>query len=83
MANFRDVHSGFFGVAAEQLKEAHERDLAIEADEGVHFERAWLDPEQGKVFCLASGPSREAVLRVHERAGHPTSEIYELLVEVA
>ncbi len=83
MTKFMDVHSGFVGVTAQQLKEAHERDLAIEADEGVHFEHAWLDPESGKVFCLASGPSREAVLRIHERAGHPTSEIYELAVEVA
>jgi hypothetical protein len=83
MAKFMDVHSGFVGVTAQQLKEAHERDLAIEDDESVHFEHAWLDPESGKVFCLASGPSREAVLRIHERAGHPTSEIYELAVEVA
>jgi hypothetical protein len=83
MTRFMDVHSGFVGVTAQQLKEAHDHDLATEADEGVHFERAWLDPEQGKVFCLSSGPSREAVLRVHERAGHPTSEIYELAVEVA
>jgi len=82
MANFMDVHSGFFGVTAEQLKEAHERDLAIEKDEGVHFERAWLDPGSGKVFCLASGPSRESVMRIHDRAGHPTAEVYELQVEV-
>ena len=82
MANFMDVHSGFFGVTAERLKEAHERDVAIESEEGVHFERAWLDPERGKVFCLASGPSRESVIRVHERAGHPTAEVYELVVEV-
>ena len=82
MAKFMDVHSGFVGVTAQQLKEAHERDLAIEADEGVHFERAWLDPLLGKVFCLASGPSREAVLRIHQRAGHPTDEVYELAVEV-
>jgi hypothetical protein len=78
-----DVHSGFVGVTAQQLQEAHEHDLAIEADEGVHFERAWLDPETGKVFCLSSGPSREAVMRIHERAGHPTTEIYELTAEVA
>jgi hypothetical protein len=83
MAKFMDVHSGFVGVTAQQLKEAHERDLAIEGDEGVHFERAWLDPERGKVFCLATGPSREAVMRIHERAGHPTVEVYELTVEVA
>jgi hypothetical protein len=47
-----------------------------------HFEHAWLDPDSGKVFCLSSGPSKEAVLRIHEKAGHPTSEIYELPVEV-
>jgi hypothetical protein len=82
MAKFMDVHTGFIGVTAQQLKEAHERDLAIEADEGVHFEHAWLDPARGKVFCLATGPSREAVIRIHERAGHPTHEIYELTVEV-
>jgi hypothetical protein len=82
MAMFMDVHSGFVGVTESQLREAHGRDLAIEAAEGVHFERAWLDPDSGKVFCLSSGPSKEAVLRVHDKAGHPTDEIYELPVEV-
>ena len=82
MGKFMDVHSGFVGVTAQQLQEAHERDLAIEKDEGVHFERAWLDPASGKVFCLATGPSRAAVMRIHERAGHPTAEVYELQVEV-
>jgi hypothetical protein len=82
VAKFMDVHDGFVGVTEEQLHEAHERDLAVEAAEGVHFERAWLDPESGKVFCLSSGPSKEAVLRVHEKAGHPTTEIYELPIEV-
>jgi len=83
MTKFMDVHSGFVGVTAQQLQEAHERDLAVERPEGVHFERAWMDPVSGKVFCLATGPNREAVMRVHDRAGHPTSEVYELLVEVA
>jgi len=83
MATFMDVHTGFVGVTAQQLREAHERDLAIEADEGVHFARAWLDPDIGKVFCLSTGPTKEAVMRVHERAGHPTAEVYELSVEVA
>jgi len=82
MAKFMDVHNGFFGVTAEQLREAHDRDLAIEKDEGVHFEQAWLDPDAGKVFCLATGPTKEAVMRIHERAGHPTPEVYELTVEV-
>jgi len=82
MATFMDVHSGFFGVTADQLQAAHQADLDIEKDEGVHFAHAWLDPDAGKVFCLATAPSRESVLRIHERAGHPTPEIYELTVEV-
>lgn len=80
---FMDVHNGFVGVTEEQLAEAHGRDVEIEAEEGVHYERAWLDPTSGKVFCLATGPSMEAVRRVHERAGHPADEIYELTVEVS
>jgi hypothetical protein len=83
MAQFMDVHTGFHGVTRQQLDEAHGRDLAIEKDEGVHFQRAWLDPIEGRVFCLATGPSKEAIMRIHERAGHPTSEVYELTVEVA
>ena len=82
MAKFMDVHSGFFGVTAEQLADAHRRDLEIQAEEDVVYERAWLDPEAGKVFCLATGPSREAVMRVHERAGHPTPEVYAVPIEV-
>jgi Protein of unknown function (DUF4242) len=80
-----EVHGrplGFFGITREQLQTAHNRDLTIQDDEGVVDERAWLDPENGKVFCLATGPSREAVMRIHERAGHPTAEVYELPVEV-
>ncbi|MBI3745191.1 MAG: SCO4226 family nickel-binding protein [Chloroflexi bacterium] len=82
MAKFMDVHDGFYGVSAQQLQDAHNADLAIENDEGVHFVSAWMDPEAGKVFCLATGPSREAVMRIHERAGHPTPNVYALSVEV-
>ncbi|MDX6209390.1 MAG: hypothetical protein QOE24_1781 [Frankiales bacterium] len=83
MATFMDIHSGFVGVTEEQLREAHERDLAIEGEEGVHFERAWLDPESGKAFCLSTGPSKESVMRVHERAGHGTAEVYEVPIFIA
>ncbi len=82
MAKYMDVHEGFVGVTREQLEQAHQADLAIESEEGVHFERAWLDPESGKVFCLSTAPSKEAVMRIHERAGHPTDQVFELAVEV-
>jgi hypothetical protein len=78
-----DVHDGFVGVTREQLEDAHRRDLEIQSEEGVSFDQAWLDPVQGKVFCLSSGPSREAVMRVHARAGHPTDQVYELPIELS
>ena len=82
MGKYIDVHSGFYGTTQDQLVTAHNSDLAIQAEEGVSFEKAWLDPESGKVFCLSTGPSKEAVQRIHERNGIPTAEIYEIQSEV-
>jgi hypothetical protein len=82
MKRFMDVHDGFFGITAEQLAAAHQADLDIQDEEGVVYEHAWLDPAAGKVFCLATGPTREAVMRVHERAGHPTHQVFEIALEV-
>ena len=78
MPEFMDVHDGFFGVSQEQVDEAHRKDLAIEGSEGVHFKHWWGDPATGKVFCLSDAPSKDAVMRIHERAGHPTEQVYEL-----
>jgi hypothetical protein len=51
MPKYMDVHDGFVGVTRDQLAAAHCSDLEIQAEEGVSFERAWLDPAAGKVFC--------------------------------
>ena len=83
MARYIDIHCGFVGATEQQLRDAHESRLAVEGTEGVRFERAWLDPESGTAFCLSTAPSREAVLRAHERAGDPAGEVYEILIEVA
>lgn len=82
MATFMDVHHGFEGITPDQLREAHAADLAMEKEEGVHFERAWADPSSGTIYCLAEGPSAEAVQRVHERAGHKADEIHEVSLSV-
>lgn len=82
MPRFMDVHDGFVGVTEDQLREAHQRDLAAQDEENVNFEKTWLDPATGKVFCLATAPSAEAMNRVHEKAGHPTSEVYEVSIEI-
>ncbi|MFI6941986.1 SCO4226 family nickel-binding protein [Streptomyces sp. NPDC050418] len=76
MPQFMDVHHGMKDITADQLREAHKADLAIEGQEGVHFERAWADPESGTVYCLSEAPSAAAVNRIHERTGHPADEIH-------
>ncbi|MFJ8489783.1 SCO4226 family nickel-binding protein [Streptomyces sp. NPDC094038] len=82
MPQYMDVHHGMKGITADQLKEAHEADLAVEKEEGVHFEHAWADPGSGKVYCLSEAPSAEAVKRVHERAGHPADEIHQVQLSI-
>ncbi|MER6395981.1 MULTISPECIES: SCO4226 family nickel-binding protein [unclassified Kitasatospora] len=76
MAKFMDVHHGMTGITGEELRMAHQADLAVQENEGVQFEQAWADPESGTVYCLSEAPSKEAVQRVHERTGHPADEIH-------
>lgn len=81
MARFMDVHTGMTGIDQKALEEAHRADIQIQGDESVKFLHAWADPATGKVFCLSEGPDKESVLRVHDKAGHPTTEIYEIPLE--
>ena len=81
MPEFMDVHDGMHGISNELLAQAHQADLDIQASEGVNFKHAWADPESGKVFCLSEAPSAEAVKRIHQRAGHPTEQVFEVPVQ--
>ena len=36
----------------------------------------------GKAFCLISAPSKAAAMRIHERTGHPTNDLYERTISV-
>ncbi len=81
MPEFMDVHTGMKGVTPEALHEAHQADLAIQDDENVNFKHAWADPETGMVFCLSEAPNAEAVRRIHDRAGHPADQVYEVPVQ--
>jgi Nickel responsive protein SCO4226-like len=82
MPRFMDVHTEMKGVTQAQLAEAHKADLKFQKAEGVRFLRAWADPKTGRAFCLSEGPNKEAVLKVHKQAGHATTEIYEIPLEV-
>lgn len=81
MPEFMDVHTGMQGITPEALDEAHRADLAIQDEEGVSFKHAWADPDTGTVFCLSEAPNAQAVKRIHERAGHPPDQVYEVPVK--
>lgn len=82
MPEFMDVHRGMLGITPDQLQAAHQADLDIQSEEGVDFKQAWGDPESGMVFCISEAPNVDAVKRIHERAGHPTNEVYPVPVKV-
>lgn len=81
MTEFMDVHRGMEGITPELLTQAHDADLAIQDEESVNFKKAWADPASGMVFCLSEAPNAEAVKKIHEKAGHPTDEVYPVPVQ--
>ncbi len=67
------------GVTPEDLANAHRLDVAIQDKYAVHYHTYWFDPENGSVFCLAEGPSKQAIETVHrESHGLLASIILEL-----
>jgi len=78
MTAFLDVHGGYGDVSPEELAAALAADRACAELEGVRLGRGWLDRTSGLMFRVVHGPDRETILRVHERAGHPATEVFEL-----
>jgi class 3 adenylate cyclase len=56
------------GATAEQVAQAHLRDLEIEGKHGVQFLAYWFDPDLGEAFCLAKAPHPEGLQVVHREA---------------
>ena len=56
------------GVTAEELAAAHDEDLKTQGAYDVRYLTYWFEPATGAVFCLAEGPSAEAIATVHREA---------------
>ena len=56
------------GATPEDLAAAHMADLNVQQLHGVRYLTYWFEPEAGSVFCLAEGPTMEAVADVHRDA---------------
>jgi hypothetical protein len=77
MALFMDVHNIEGGVAASDVANAHQADLATQAAYGVNYVRYWVDEEAGRIFCLVEAPNADVANTVHREAhGLVADEIY-------
>ena len=77
MPLFMDVHTVPGGVAAADVAQAHQADLATQGAFGVDYQRYWVDEQAGKIFCLVEAPDAEAAAAVHREAhGLVADEIF-------
>lgn len=67
MPLYLDIHQ-VPGANAEDLRKAHEADLAVQAKYGVDYRKYWHNEKCGKVFCLVEAPNAEAARKVHSEA---------------
>lgn len=65
---FLDTHRLGKGVRAEDVAEAHRKDLAVQGEHGVRFLDYWVDEREGIVCCLAEAPDARAVAETHRQA---------------
>ena len=75
--------SGFVGVTAPQLPRRTIATSRSSTTRACTSSVPGSTREAGKVFCLATGPSRKPSSASTSDAGHPSAEVYELTVEVA
>jgi Protein of unknown function (DUF4242) len=67
MPIFMDRHN-MRDATAEQVAEAHRRDLDIQDKYGVKYMTYWYDAARGTGFCLVEAPDAETATHVHREA---------------
>ena len=67
MPIFMDRHD-MRGLTAEDVAEAHRRDLEIQDQYGVKYMTYWFDEARGTGFCLVEAPDAATAAHVHREA---------------
>jgi class 3 adenylate cyclase len=67
MPIFMDRHD-MRGATAENVAEAHRKDLEIQDRYGVKYMTYWYDAERGTGFCLVEAPDAATAAHVHREA---------------
>jgi hypothetical protein len=69
MPLFMDVHESLpDGATAADVAGAHQEDLRLQGQYGVHYQQYWVDETNGKVFCLVEAPDADTAATVHREA---------------
>jgi len=68
MPIYMDIHEDLGDVTEQDIRGAHERDLAIQAAHGVQFLTYWFNSPDGQAFCLVDAPSKDAAIAVHKES---------------
>jgi hypothetical protein len=77
MGLFLDVHRIEGGVSANDVADAHMKDLETQGRYGVNYLKYWVDEEGGRIFCLVEADTAEDAATVHREAhGLVADEIY-------
>ena len=83
MPMYMDIHD-VPGVTADDVAKAHSQDIAVQRRHGVEYIKYWVNPKQGKVFCLCTAPDAHAADAVHREAhGLAAARIIEVTPELA
>lgn len=67
MPLYMDRHD-LAGATAQDVAEAHVKDLGIQEKHGVRYITYWFDDTRGTVFCLADAPTKDAAETVHRES---------------
>ena len=79
-----DIHNLPEGTTAEDVAEAHAKDMETQRKYGVEYHKYWVNEKAGKVFCLCDAPNAEAAEHVHREAhGMLAEKIIEIQPELA
>ena len=67
MPIFMDRHD-MRDMTAENIAEAHRKDLEIQDKYGVKYMTYWFDADRGAGFCLVDAPDAATAAHVHREA---------------
>lgn len=65
-------------ISGDELKEFYGNYMKVFAEEGVVIVRTFVNPGDGRAFCLNLANSAEDVKRAHDRVGLPYDSITEV-----